>query len=318
MPSAIKKTCKECATSVTPVQRPGIGCCNCLSFFHFICAQLQDKDIKYIESNPVGWLCPKCNKPHRRSSIIPATPSKDFQKNEPVPGTSKGIPQKAGRSLAKTANKKITNTTTVTPSASLPTNFINKSPGKKPSQKPSGRLSSLVKTAPSANSFYNSSESTTQLLNSNSILTDIEKINQQLKDLQDKIDELQLTVGRKEQRIDDLERQNTLKKIEIQGLACGAALNPLLILKRIGEEINCRLVPNDIISANFLTTKDNRVNLVAEFVSELKKESFIIAGRRFKREGGKLSDEPNGSRVFINQLLTTKDTSLQHYTDRSS
>lgn len=73
----IKKICRVCEATVTPIQRPGIGCCNCLSFFHFNCAKLQDQDIKYIESNPVGWLCPKCNKPQRRSFIIPASPPKD-------------------------------------------------------------------------------------------------------------------------------------------------------------------------------------------------------------------------------------------------
>ncbi len=77
------------------MQRPGIGCCNCASFYHFACVNLEDKDIEYIEANPVGWLCPNCNLPHKRSSIVPATPLRDSAVRKPASGT--GISQKTGK-----------------------------------------------------------------------------------------------------------------------------------------------------------------------------------------------------------------------------
>jgi hypothetical protein len=72
----LKKNCKICTQTVTPILRPGIGCCNCPLFFHFSCVNLDEQDINYIENNPVGWLCTKCNKPDKRNSITPRTPIK--------------------------------------------------------------------------------------------------------------------------------------------------------------------------------------------------------------------------------------------------
>jgi hypothetical protein len=308
MPTTIKKTCKECSNTVTPILRPGIGCSKCQNFYHFNCAKLLDQDINYIESNPVGWLCSKCNKPYKRDSIIPATPLKVSSGNSPAPGTSKEISQKTGKILRKPVESKKQSKNAATPPASSTNLIINKPPGRKLSQKPTGKL----KSAPSPKSSF--TENTAEYSNFDKIATEIENLNQQLKILQGKIDELQLNIGSKELRIDELERQGISKKIEIQGLSCEAATNPLLILKRIGEEIDYRLVPNDLVDAYILTSKDKRVRLIAEFASVIKKEAFIRAGRVFKRKGGKLTEECNGSRVFINQLLTTKQKTLLYNT----
>jgi hypothetical protein len=84
----LKKICKVCATTITPIQRPGIGCCTCTAFYHFSCANLQEEDIKYIEQNPVGWFCPKCNKPQKKNSIIPGTPRREDTNNPSTSSTS--------------------------------------------------------------------------------------------------------------------------------------------------------------------------------------------------------------------------------------
>lgn len=67
-----KKLCGTCKKNVTAIKSPGISCTLCKTFFHFTCQQVSNSIIETVQNNSsqLSWLCNKCNKINRRSSII--------------------------------------------------------------------------------------------------------------------------------------------------------------------------------------------------------------------------------------------------------
>lgn len=72
-----KLNCESCKRSVTAVRFPGIDCSVCRNVFHLNCANLDTAKVDFIKENSVSWLCPSCDKPSRRSSLIvpPTSPT---------------------------------------------------------------------------------------------------------------------------------------------------------------------------------------------------------------------------------------------------
>jgi hypothetical protein len=337
MPTTIKRICKECSSSVTPVQKPGIGCCICPDFYHFKCANLQDQDIKYIESNPVGWLCPKCNQPHVRSSIISSTASEDLSDISSVPGTSKGNSGKLGEDSRKTAeNNKQTKSTKATSVRTSLTNVSTtvpkqssictrpsvvkksavakqkKSPGKdkpKPQSAKAIRLTSLQQLAPSTSQIADNFEKSV-VIDSPALKADIEQIQNKLSELEAIIKELQEESLKKDKIIENFARYKAARRVEIQGLKLNKINNPVSVLKALGEDLNCPLLPSDINQAFFLDSSSKGLRLVVEFVVDYKKELFIKAGKLFNRSGSLFVFDNKESKIFVNQHLTARQKTL--------
>lgn len=69
-----KLNCESCKKSVTAIRSPGIDCSACRHYFHLSCVKLDSAKVDFIKENAVSWLCPSCNKPSRRSSLIVSPP----------------------------------------------------------------------------------------------------------------------------------------------------------------------------------------------------------------------------------------------------
>lgn len=332
MSKAIKKPCKVCSATITQKLRPGIGCCNCQDFYHFTCAKLEDQDIEYIESNPVGWLCPRCNKPQRRSFIIPRTPPKSTSSPEDLLRNTTDIRRSELNSKRSSqAKKQITPTAATTTSAVGTSNtkqntkpslslankkpviakYLRKSPVKNLgfAQRPSSDLiHPSVETTPSSRQS-SKSPGTDQ----SHFKSEIDSIQRKITALQKNIEDLKEVISRKDKQIEDLDKSRVSKRIEIQGLNLTTTANPLAILKNLGEGLSCPIFPSEIVNS-FVLTSSKGTKLVAEFSTDLKKELFIKAGRKFNREGGLFLHDNTETKIYINQQLTASQKSLLYNT----
>jgi hypothetical protein len=74
------------------------------------------------------------------------------------------------------------------------------------------------------------------------------------------------------------------------------------------------VLPSDIGNVGLLKSSESDYKLIAEFRSDVIKESFIKAGKKFNREGGLFSFESLASKIFINQKLTSCQKTLLYNT----
>ncbi len=82
------------------------------------------------------------------------------------------------------------------------------------------------------------------------------------------------------------------------------------MLKALGEDLNCPLLPSDINQAFFLDSSSKGLRLVVEFVVDYKKELFIKAGKLFNRSGSLFVFDNKESKIFVNQHLTARQKTL--------
>jgi hypothetical protein len=325
----IKKICKVCEKTVTPIQRPGIGCCNCQSFFHFNCANLEEQDIEYIESNPVGWLCPKCNKPDRRSLIVPATPLKE---------TAKGSSQSSG--IASTSTAKINNPhqnkSTPAPTSKkstqhsvLPTKASKKSTTEKAARHEPTNTAKKQKqqeTVEVPTKLDTKSLKTEFESYKSSIASQLESLESQLSDLRSKLQTLSQNFQTLEadnsdlkNKVESLTDKSVESCVEISGIFIEKPDTLPAVIKIIGETIGCPLWPTDLKKFHLKTlSKKNPPHniIVLEFNNQWKKELFLKAGRSFSRSRQTLPlpKDQACDRIFFNQQLTSHKKTLLYNT----
>lgn len=64
--------CAKCKKNITPIQNPGLSCCNCHKNFHYQCAGLDKVKFTHIVTDKSQWACQCSSK--RRSTIFAQLP----------------------------------------------------------------------------------------------------------------------------------------------------------------------------------------------------------------------------------------------------
>jgi hypothetical protein len=287
----LREICKDCNEKITPVRSPGISCSSCSNFYHFSCARLENKVVDFIESQPVGWLCKTCNKPYKRSSIIPATPVRDLTKDKE---SGSKLPRNVSSSQTK-----ISKAREVPKTSSQGKISVRKKPLVKPvavSSNPSTKRNSPV---PSFSSL--STDSALDTLRSDIIdkIDQIEKKSEEIQQLKAHLDEIRTRLNQVEFINSSLEEKLFDKTVEITGISIEPNSDPISLLKEISGNIGYPLNSSAIANCFIVKreTKKGTDKLVAEFFNKDTLRNLIAAGKSARRF--------DSSSIYINQKLTS-------------
>jgi hypothetical protein len=227
----------------------------------------------------VGWLCKFCNKPDKRSSIVPATPISSQKKLNPVSGKPKN--KNTNKIISKNSSEK--------------SKKEQKSASSKTDTTSAG-VSQLKSPVPST------SKSTSDLENQ------LSSLQSKITILEEQIRNLQLTIGslEKEKKLsenlnvkhDFLEQKLVDKNVEILGFSLGDITDPFIALSEVCRIVFFDLDPSKILNCFLINNSGNGQNkIIVEFSDKLTQLEFIKAGKSARRRGV--------INFYINQQLTS-------------
>jgi hypothetical protein len=108
-------------------------------------------------------------------------------------------------------------------------------------------------------------------------------------------------------QIENLSEKSSENNIEIIGVTVKNSCDLPTIVRVIGENIDCPVLPSEIANIKLKRTLKNNCPkdiIILEFTSQWKKESFLRAGRLFsKRDSILVLPDQICEKIFVNQQL---------------
>ena len=171
--------------------------------------------------------------------------------------------------------------------------------------------SKKVLTSRTDSPLTSSSLASSKTNNLSEIWKRIELVEKQLKKQEEENSSLRDLIERLQQSISDLSipSHSSEKILEIRNLPPSALENPTEIALLIGENIGCEINAIDVTCEASL---DSKSVLSVAFESTNKRSEFLIAGKRFNREGGRFLYNGQRIKIFVNEKLTSQQKRL-HY-----
>ncbi|CAG9814610.1 unnamed protein product [Phaedon cochleariae] len=143
----------------------------------------------------------------------------------------------------------------------------------------------------------------------NEKIATIEKINRENVNLKSELTRLTT-------KVDILEQQTRSNNIEIQGVPQKSNENLVNILAKIGEHIQCPILPQDVdtvhrVAQHPSSDQQQPKSIVVKFLSKLKRDSILAATKNIRRAKNDTNSpgiviENISNKLFINEHLTNK------------
>lgn len=112
-------------------------------------------------------------------------------------------------------------------------------------------------------------------------------------------------------KIADMEQYSRLNNIEIKGVPCTQGEDCAVILKTIGQVIECPISSTDIDAVHRVASKTADKCIIARFCSREKKNEFLRKARKARLRASQLGlSGSNDNPVFVNEHLTIANKKL--------
>jgi hypothetical protein len=129
----------------------------------------------------------------------------------------------------------------------------------------------------------------------------------------EEIKTLKESVGQVRDKAVELEKVSVDSDLEIQGIPETLLSDPNTAVKIVAEQINCKVLAEEVHCSVVKRTGTKQV-LRVNFTSKSKRESFLIAGKRFNREKRLLINKQQRHKIFVNERLTPEQKKLLYNT----
>lgn len=109
----------------------------------------------------------------------------------------------------------------------------------------------------------------------------------------------------------DMEQYSRLNNVEIKGVPCTQGEDCAVLLKTIGQVIECPISSTDIDAVHRVASKTDDKSIIARFCSREKKNEFLRKARRARLRTSQIGlSGSNEKPVFVNEHLTIANKKL--------